>query len=59
MKCTKHSPPVSFREPTKVDILSLSTSVKSRIPKDGVTFQVYLLGLRLWSLIVLTFCTVV
>lgn len=57
MRCTKHSPPVSFRELTKVDILSLSTSVKSRIPKDWVTFQVYLLGLRLWSLKVLTSCT--
>jgi hypothetical protein len=32
--CKKHSPPVSFRELTKVDILSFSTSVKSRIPKD-------------------------
>jgi len=57
MRCTKHSPPVTFRELTKVDILSLSTSVKSRIPKDWVTFQVLLLGFRLWSLKVLTFCT--
>lgn len=57
MRCTKHSPPVSFRELTKVDILSLSTFVKSRIPKDWVTFQVYLLGLRPWSLKDLTFCT--
>ena len=57
MRCTKHSPPVSFRELTKVDILSLPTSVKSRIPKDWVKFHLHLLGLRLWSLKVLTFCT--
>jgi hypothetical protein len=35
MRRKKHCTPVSFRELTKVDILSLSTSVKSRIPRIG------------------------